>query len=223
MLMGALESRVVVELGIPGEADRLPIRQQGGHGDGRSKDAAGPRPNQAAVQRHAVQDFNMRPLLNHQAFNKIEAVEFGAATRHVGQIPAWRRRGAAHTPLSIQHAPPGEDPMDRPHGGHVRLPAAQQRATQRDGAILPEITGRAQFLPKIYNPLFYLGRGPLLYLPRVRPIAPVNAIQTLRARSMQRTLHRRQTDVIDARDGSHGLSQTNVANHRFAPPRRRCF
>jgi hypothetical protein len=62
--------------------------------DGLGRDHAHrPRGRQAAVQRDAVEDLHRRPPLDHQTFDDVEAVEFGAAIGHVREVPPGGRGG----------------------------------------------------------------------------------------------------------------------------------
>jgi hypothetical protein len=69
------------------------------------------------MQRDGVEHLDLGAALDDQALDDIDAVEFPAATSHLRQIPARRRRRPSDPMATVQHAAAAEDAVDGPLGG----------------------------------------------------------------------------------------------------------
>src|SRR5579884_406818 len=94
IVMGAMEPRLVVELGIGRQANHAPVGDQQIRNEASREPLRGPRIRFSAVQRDAGQDVHLRSMQDDQPFDDVEALEFRVALRDLGQIPAWRGSGA---------------------------------------------------------------------------------------------------------------------------------
>jgi len=89
------------------------------------------------VQGDAVEDLDLGAVLDDEALDDVEAVQFDPGRGEFGQIPAaWRRR-AAGPAAAVQRTPAGEDAIDgsqRRQRGNALL---VQRLPDGGGPIAP--------------------------------------------------------------------------------------
>lgn len=113
MRVRSLEARVVVELGIGRATVRPPVGLQPLTEPARAQGGTDPRASDRAPQGPGGQHVQPGTGFQREVFDDIKGVQFRRACRHVGQIPARRRGGAAHAPHGIQrpmrfeHTPDG--------------------------------------------------------------------------------------------------------------------
>src|SRR5262249_56882144 len=136
-----LEDRVVVELGVARQAELAPVLDQALDHELR-RDALAPRPgrDQAAMQRDGVEYLDLGAGLDGQALDDIDAVEFPAATSHLRQIPARRRRRPSDPMATVQHAATAEDAVDGPLGGQRFDAAGPESREDRLGPEVAQVT-----------------------------------------------------------------------------------
>src|SRR3954468_20643927 len=112
-----LEDRVVVELGIARQAELPPVLDQALDDElRRDTPPARPRRDQAAMERDAVEDLDLRSALDDKPLDDVDAVEFRTAAGHLRQIPTARRWRTSDPALAVQRAAAVEDAVDRPQG-----------------------------------------------------------------------------------------------------------
>jgi hypothetical protein len=216
VLMRPLKPRVIVELGIRWEADRLPMRQQRCHRRRRGENRARPRADQATMQRDAVEHFNMQASLNDQAFHEIEAIEFCAARRHLGQVPAGWGSWTPDAPLRIEDAPAFENAMDRADGRTRELTPVDEGPVNRGGAVVAQIAGRPQFLTQRHDAVFQRHGRPPRNGRRMRQVVPVDTIQTRPPGAAHPALHGREADVMGPSNSAHRDPASNGLDHPLA-------
>ena len=117
VLAWPLETRIVVELGVSGKSHSSPMFHQTFHHGFCVDGPRRPRHGQPSMQRNARQNGHFRPAVDHQAFDGVEAVQFGLSLGYVGEIPTFRRRRPSHTAASIQDAVPSQNATDRRNCG----------------------------------------------------------------------------------------------------------
>lgn len=113
VLVGALEAGVVVELGVGGQADVLPVGHQRLESFPSGDEGSGPGLHQSAVERDGVEDFDIDSAANDKAGDDVEAIQFDVPLGHLRQIPASRRSGMWDSSTPIQGASPQQDSSDR--------------------------------------------------------------------------------------------------------------
>ena len=107
MIVATLKTRVIVELGMAGEAVALPMSLQnlgdkGGVGVGRR-----PGPEDRPVQSTPGEDLAKAKSFQRQILNDIKAVELGAALAHGRQTPTRRGCHARDARLGVEQPLPG--------------------------------------------------------------------------------------------------------------------
>jgi len=214
VLMRSLKARVIVKLGIRGKPHGSPVREECRHRRRRGEDRARPRANQAAMQRDAVEDFDIHAAPDNQAFHEIEAIELSPPGRHIGQVPPGRRRRAADAPLGIEDPPAFENAMDRADSRDGGLAAVEQGTVNRDGPVIAQIARRPQVVTQGHHQDFKRLSCPTRDPRGMRSVLPIDAIETLRTSAVDPALHRPETDVMDSRDGPHRRPASNRAHDR---------
>lgn len=211
MMVRSLENRIVVKLRIGGQAEALPMPDQGlDRGFGSD---FGPRPrfDQATVQRNRVEHFDLKASPDDQALDDVEAVQFGAASTQLRQIPTGQRRRPAGSPTTVQYAPTFQDSANGAHR-RQRLDAALLQFTTdgfsaelAQGAVVLQVTADRQ------HEVFQLRRSFVGRLASTTGlIGPVDAIQALLSGAAVPILHRRTCHAKIFRD----LMNRVPASHR---------
>jgi len=119
LLVRALKTRVVVELGERRAAKSAPVGSEASEGIGGGEGRARPRNRKAATEGNAVEDFDWRKIFDRQTFDKIKGVQLGAALGQIGQVPARRGRPLTLARPSDQ-AVLGQNSRDRALRGQDR-------------------------------------------------------------------------------------------------------
>lgn len=104
VLARALETVVVVELGIAGKPYRSPVFDQRIDHGFRTHRPDRPRRWQPAMQRNSRQNSRLWSTTNCQTLDRIEAVQLGLRGCDQGRIPASRRWRPTNPPPTIQGA-----------------------------------------------------------------------------------------------------------------------
>jgi hypothetical protein len=110
--MGTLEAGVVVELDVTGPTTFLPMLGQDCEYICRAPRFGRPRLGEAPVEGDGIKNIHCGTIGNDQAFNKIEAVEFGTTMSQFRQIPAWRRWHLSLPSAIREQSMAMEDPLD---------------------------------------------------------------------------------------------------------------
>ena len=152
VLMGSLESGIVVELGIGRQPVLPPVAQQAGKcGPGGRLRGLGPCLSEASMQGDGRQDVDQRPVFNPQVFDPIEAVDFGLGRSDVRQVPALGGCGATQTTLSVQGSPTFQDTGDGSIRRNIGQTAADPFLAEGSGAVLAERAMNLQVLSQVQN------------------------------------------------------------------------
>jgi hypothetical protein len=180
MGMRPLEDCVVVELTVARQPDRLPVLDQArDHESG--GDARSPRPGdgQAAVQRDAVEDFDLGAVLDDQPLDDVDVVQFLPPSGDLGQIPTGGRGAAPHARLAVQDTTSAEDPSKGSHRGEPLNLAGREDLMDRLRPMEAQVTGLLQFAAHGQDLLLDGGFSAVRMTRTPRVILPIDAIQPL--------------------------------------------
>ena len=221
--MGSGEDRVVVELGVARQADATPVLDQRLDDPGRRDGPlVRPRADQPAVQRDGVEDLQVGAVPDSQALDDVDAVQLGVPLGDLRQIPAGRRRRAAHPSLAVQSPAPLEDAADgADRGQHVGAPL-QEGLEDRLGTVVAQVALLGQLLSQVQDQVLDGGRCALRCTRDRRLILPVDAIQSLAPCLLDPVVDRRLRDAEAAGDlvlgqaASDGLDDLTTAFFRQA-------
>src|SRR5512135_3799174 len=180
MGMRPLEDRVVVELTVARQPDSLPVLDPAldpeSGGDTRSTWSGD---GQAAVQRDAVEDFDLGAALDDQPLDHVEAVQFLPPGGDLGQIPTGRRGAPPNARLSVQDTASEEDPSDGSHRGAPLDLAGREDLMDRLRPMESQVTGLLQFTTHGQDLLLEGGLSAVRVPRTPRAIVPNDAIQPL--------------------------------------------
>ena len=160
VLMGPLESGIVVELGIGRSAISLPVAQQackcrlGGH-----LSLLGPSPSEVSMEGNGRQDVDQGSVLNPEIFDQIEGVEFGLGGCDIGQVPALGGCRVALTSLAVEGSPAFKDTGDGTIRWDVVAASVGQFLADDSGAILPQRAMMFQVVSEVQNEVLQSGWG----------------------------------------------------------------
>jgi hypothetical protein len=210
-----LEDRIVVELGVARQAELPPVLDQALDHELR-RDALPTRPgrDQAAMERDAVEDLDLRTAPNDQALDDIDAVEFPTAAGHLGQIPA-RRRGRPPEPMPpVEHASTPEDAVDGPLRGQRFDAAGPEGIADRLGPEETQVALGLQSAAHFEDQVFEGGGGPLGGMGDRRTIRPIDPVEALAERIADPAIDGGGAHAEIPRDLLLRLSPPNGLNHR---------
>ena len=202
--VGTMKNHVVVKLSVAGQADLTPVRQQRLYGHFRG-DRGDDRPgnDQASMQGNAIENFYLGAVVDDQSFNDVKAIQFGVPSRHLGQIPAARRRRPPGPPVSVQSSTAGQNTVNGSQRRHrVQAPLHKVQKGLADGLRTngPQVAV-GQFRTDSQNQILQGGFGASGLVGRMRTVGPINAVQALAFGPL---------DPV-----SHGSdSDTELASHR---------
>src|SRR5512142_111960 len=180
MGMRPLEARVVVELAVARQPDRLPVLDQArDHESGGEARSPGPGDCQAAVQRDAVEDFDLGTVLDDQPLDHVDAVQFLPPSGDLGQIPTGGRGATPHASLSVEDTAAAEDPCDGSHRGEPLDLAGREDLMDRLSSMESQVTGLLQFATHGQDLLLDGGLRAVRVTRTPRAIVPIDAIQPL--------------------------------------------
>jgi hypothetical protein len=209
-LMGPLEARVVVELGVGRQAPRPPVGHQRSHDRVRRHGGQGPRRDEPAVERDAGEDLDRDPPFDHQVLDGVEAVEFPRLRR---EVPAQGRRRGPHPAAAIEGPPAHEDAADRPDGGWG-IPPAGPLPMDRDRPVLAQGTPRLEVTAHREHARLH-GCGRAVHCGRDGgPVRPGHPIQTLSGCPLHPALDGGTAHTETPGDRSHRLARADRYYHR---------
>ena len=135
----------MVELAGARPPDGLPVPDQALDHEARGE-ARPPWPGDgpAAVQREAVEDFDLGAVREDPPRDHVEAVQFPPPGGALGQIPAARRGAATPAGLPIQDTAAAEDASDGSHRGEPRDLAGRADLRDRFSPMKSQGTGLLQ-------------------------------------------------------------------------------
>ena len=90
MVMGAMETEVIVELSIGAQAMSAPMGEEGALGEVGRDGGIEETTAKAAVQGDGVEDLDLPDILDNEPFNDVKGVQFGPGGGEVWEMPAWR-------------------------------------------------------------------------------------------------------------------------------------
>ena len=125
-LVSALETSVVVKLGIGWQPKGLPVFNQGLDHCVSEDGAIGPRCNQTSVQRYGVEDLDSNSTFDDQSLDDIEAIQLASSRCHLRQIPAGWRRWMTSSMPAIQSTAPLQDAPDGAQCGNPSHTSSDQ-------------------------------------------------------------------------------------------------
>ncbi len=217
-MVAALENGVIVELRVGRPPELPPVLHERLDGRFSGHQRLWPRPGQPAMQGHPGEDLEPEAAGERQAFDNIEAVEFGAPPRHVGEVPAWRRRRAADPSAGIRNSAALEDAADRSYRRHHRGAARHELAVDGPGSVLAQIARLLQCVAQTEDEVLdRRGRPPDPRRDR-QTIAPVDTIQGQIAGTSAPPLHGGEAHLMRPCDRSHRCPGPNLRNDRVSLP-----
>ncbi len=152
-LMGALETGVVIELGISRQTQLRPALNEATDHHAGAQLELRPGADLAPVHGDASQYTEPLTTTQGQVFDQIKAVQIDAGTGQVGQVPAGRRWPPALPSGPVLCAVAFENAVDSCHGGHIMISASQFHM-YRFGAGLAKHTGVTQSVPQLEDGAF---------------------------------------------------------------------
>jgi hypothetical protein len=175
-IMWSLESRVVVELCVGGQAEESPVFDEAIENDVGDNALVRPGCGEMAVEGHAGEDVDVGAVGQVQAFDDVEGVEFDAFVCEVGEIPTARRRRATDANSAIEDSASFEDASDGAKGGSD-LAGVDQEAVDGDGAAFAEVAG-GELGPDLNDAFLDVVSGSASASRRGRLIVEFDAIKT---------------------------------------------
>jgi hypothetical protein len=222
-LMRPLKTRVVIELGITGQAKHNPMLDQGLCSQFGGDSCRHPRAYQSAVNGYAVQYFHMDSALDNQAFHDVETVQFSGPIRYRWQVPAGGRRGSAYSAPAVKRAASPQDTGDGTERWNPGDSLFEQFAPDRQVSILSQDAPLFQLPTDPQNPIFHR----LICAPNKmcywRAISPVDPFDTFPPCPMNPKLDGGKTHAKSASCLSYRLTPADSLNDRFAYPHRNVF
>ena len=217
VLVRALEKRVIVELGEVRQPVRAPVLADAAeHMIGTEAMRARPGLGECPVEGDDIEHLHRRPALDEQALDEIEAVEFRATGGQRRQIPAARRRRAAHARPGIEQAAAAQDAPDgaqRGHGKLARSARPQKSADGRRAALAERRNG--QRAPRRTHRALDTGTcaAAVRRAAARRPVGPHHAVQTFSASAGGPELEMGKANAKAARDRAHRTAATHREDH----------
>jgi hypothetical protein len=222
-LVSALETSVVIELGIGWQAKDFPVLDHGLDRRTGKDGAIWPRSNQTSVQRYRVEDFNVDSTLDDQAFDNIEAIEFTAPLGHLRQIPTGWRRWMTSSMLTIQSPAPRQDAPNGSYGRKLRPTSGNQVSLDCLSPIFTQDASVLEFSAYSNNQVLNASLGALDTMRPVRAILPVDSAQPFPLSSLSPVMNCGDANMKSTSHLSQRFTLTHCFYHRFAPLKRRTF
>jgi hypothetical protein len=214
-LVSALETSVVIELGIPWQPKDPPVLDYSLDRCTSEDSAIWPRSNQTSMQRYSVEDLDVDSAFDDQTFDDIEAIELTTLLGHLRQIPTrWRwwmtsSTSTIQNPAALQDAPNGAYSRD------VGPASGKQFSLYCPSPIFPQDTFVLEFGAYSNNQVFNTSLGAMYTIGSVRAILPVDSPQSFSLSSRSPVMDRRDADVKSATNASQRFTLTHRSYHRF--------
>jgi hypothetical protein len=225
ILMGSLEPRVVVELGVARQADLTPVFDQGQGSALRRYGSSGPGGCQAAVKGDGIKDFDVDSAFNDKARDDVDAIGLGLAGADGRQVPTARRRWAPHPLTTVQGSPPFQDATDRANRGDLVMSSLDQFPPDRDITVLSQIACLLEFLAKLENLFLSIPADPIGWLAERtgEAVRPVHPIQPLFLGATNPAVNRTETQSKTPGNRADRFALTDGSNHGSAASLDRVF
>lgn len=195
MVMAALETHIVVELRVSGQAVLAPVGAQGIKNKRSRSHLRGPGGNVRSPKRPCGKDLEQPETFHPQVFDHVKGVYLGELLRGRGKIPARRWRGPTNPMVIIEQTVAAKNTSDCPHTGHnAEMRLAEEhlvnglRTNEPQGAIGRELPAQGADLP-FQDGLRLIGDSSW----SVRASLPIHARQRLVAGSIQPSRYRAQS------------------------------
>jgi len=210
MVMGAMKTEVVVELGIDRQTVSAPMGEQGVLGElGRDGDVQ-KTAAKAAVQGDGVEDLDFADALDDESLDDVKGVQLGSGRSDVWEMPTRRGRRAAEATGTADQAVSLEDVGDGSAAGQGVSHGAFRAQSAEDGdrpVLAPNVV-LAESVAQGQNALDHFGSQGVRWVSGgVRMILKVDAIEAARAGSFDPVLNVRKGEVEPASN----LPQANAA------------
>src|SRR5512135_1628708 len=153
-------------------------------------------------------------VLDDQALDDVEAVQFGLAGGHGGQVPARRWCGATDTVAAVQRPAALEDTAEGAYRGERVGASGLQRGVDRLGAELAQIAGVLQLATQGQHKVLQVRRGPIDWpAPSGRAPRDVGAVEPLAVGPCDPELNGGQCHAEASSDLAHGNAPADGGDH----------
>lgn len=225
ILVGSLEPRVVVELGIAGQTDLAPVFDQGQGSPLRSDGGSRPGGCQAAMKGDGIKGLDVDSALNDKAGNDVDAIGFHLAGGDWGQVPTARRRWAPHPLTAVQSSPPLQDTTDSANGGDLAMSSLDELPPDGEITVLSQIACLLQFSAKPQNLFFGMTADSISWLAARtgRAVRPVHAFQPLSLGAANPAMNRGGAQSKPLGDRPDRNTSTDGSDHGSAASLDRVF
>ena len=218
VLMGALEAGVVVELGVGGAAEGLPMGSQAGENPVGGGVPERPRGRQAPVERDAGEDIDERSGRQFEVLDHVKELDLGSVRGDVGEIPAGWGWGpadplaAVDAPVAHQDAADGADRWDGPEGRVLERGMNGRRAAFAQNTLV------AQGITEPQDAAFDGGGRAVGSHSAAGPLgAPIDLVQPVAGGPLNPDVDRADADVEAASYRAQYRPPSHRGDHR-APP-----
>jgi hypothetical protein len=225
ILMGSLEPRVVVELGVARQTDLTPVFDQGQGSVLRRDGRSWPGGCQAAVKGDGVENFDIDSAFNDKAGDDVDAIGLNLAGADPRQVPTARRGWAPHPSTTIQSSPPLQDATDRAKRGDLAMSSLDQFPPDRDITVLSQIAYLLEFSAKLENLLLGIPADPIGWLAERTwgAVRPVHAVQPVFLGATNPAMNRTETQSETPGNRADRFALTDGSNHGSASSLDRVF
>lgn len=225
VVMGALESGVVVELSVTGQTELAPVFEQGRHADPRGDRGSGPGSRQAAVKRDGVKDLHIDSAFNDKAFDDVEAIDLNLFGSDLWQVPAAGRSRTAHPSVAVQSSSPFQDSTNRANRRDPAGYLSAQLSVDGDVAVLSQVAGLPKLLAQPQDFLFDVCRDTVGGLTGRSggAVGPVDAVQAFSFGAAKPAVYRRVAKPKGLGDRPQRTTSANSRNEFPTKPLDRVF
>jgi hypothetical protein len=222
-LVSALETGVVIKLGIGRQSERSPMFNQGLNHRMSEDGVIGPRGDQTSMHRYSVENFDSSSAFDDQALDNIEAIQLASSSCHLGQIPTgWRWRMTSST-SAIQNAAPLQDPSDGTQCGKRSHAASGQFSPNGLSSIFSQGAHILELGTHLENQIFNTPLGSPNVMRPVGSVTPIDSGQPLPLSSIDPIMHRGNAHAKASRYLTQRFSSPHSTYHRFTFCKLRTF
>jgi hypothetical protein len=218
VMMGTLESCVVIELAIAGQTDLSPmIEYTILRPNGRERASLRPGSHKASMERDGVENIDQRAVLDAEVLDDVESVDFGTTVSHLGKVPSegWGR--PSQTAYSIESSTAFEDASNGPEGRNWVESGLAQFPVDGESSVFTEVAVNLQGPSQVEDAVFQMHRGSVDRAVGTWGVgSEIDAVQTLGTRASQPMLNGGQTDTKLSGDSPHGATSSHGVNDASA-------
>jgi hypothetical protein len=225
ILMGSLEPRVVVELGVARQTDLPPVFDQGQGSALRRDGRSWPGACQAAVKGDGIKDLDVDSAFNDKAGDDVDAIGLDLAGADPRQVPTARRRWAPYPSTTVQSSPPLQDATDRANRGDLAMSSLDQFPPDGYITVLSQIACLLEFSAKLENLFLGMPVGPVGWLAERTggTVRPVHPIQPLFLDATNPAVNRTETQPKTPGNRADRFALTDGSDHGSAASLDRVF